>query len=633
MKNQRIAHDLLRAILDARESLRVRLGSRLPSLCRELGAIVDHLPANLEDDDWRRLAEGLRRLLMAYGIFDIGARTDVDSHELPPNWRAAGESSSPGHQSRSFSSGPLAHHVRQEILQFARAEERSIPHASDRITTCPEVKVPDVVSLGEPFDISISLREGRIGDEASGIELALDEHGLRELEVEILPADSEAFDVRSVPLTGRLAVGASGNSASLVFRLVGRACGTHSIDAAFRQGRVELLRLTIRVHVQIAPAVAPVAPPRTTTALVEISGNSSDDVVVLRIDPRFSDGPTAAWSIRLLAPAELLPFERSLMQDVPASMQALLVEQCRRMEHDFATNSPKVLEGRLRRMGSNLARTLLPAELQRDLHRLPEGISLHIESNDAWVPWEMVRLGDADNGFFLGERFAVTRWLREGSRQQRLRRSPTVLVAPTDSRLSVGAERNALTHLSGAVPMELRTLEDVSDLLDGALNKRYGRCAFLHFVAHGETAPNDPHGGRVLLQRGQKLLVTDITPPNATEGTTELDAPLMGSCVFLNACQTGIGGQPTLTGHGGWATVFARAGAAAFIAPSWSVFDHTASRFAEALYEALSNGVSLGEAARRARRWAKEEGNPDRLAYAVFALPNTRVEECRQVAG
>ena len=124
-------------------------------------------------------------------------------------------------------------------------------------------------------------------------------------------------------------------------------------------------------------------------------------------------------------------------------------------------------------------------------------------------------------------------------------------------------------------------------------------------------------GPALALTPGQgKLLLTLGTPGTA--------GPLEATLVFLNACEAGIE-QPGLWAHGGWASTFLREGAGALIAPSWTVSDRGASCFAETFYRHAATGLPLGEAARLSRCEIARRSPVDRIAYAVYAAPQSRL--------
>lgn len=80
--------------------------------------------------------------------------------------------------------------------------------------------------------------------------------------------------------------------------------------------------------------------------------------------------------------------------------------------------------------------------------------------------------------------------------------------------------------------------------------------------------------------------------------------------------------MPEYTQMMGWAEQFMAAGAGAFVGTLWAVRSDSATNFAEAFYGELTNGKSLGEACRLARREAaRDPSDPTWLAYSVYGDP------------
>jgi len=136
-------------------------------------------------------------------------------------------------------------------------------------------------------------------------------------------------------------------------------------------------------------------------------------------------------------------------------------------------------------------------------------------------------------------------------------------------------------------------------------------------ITGGFRAP-DPNRSAMLLENGEELTPEDL---GGVVGNLGLARPL----VLLNACQIGRSAL-SLTDIGGWAAQFLRAGAAAFIGACWSVYDQAAHDFAQAFYDRLLAGMSVGQAAKEARAAIKSLGDPTWLAYTVFADPLATVE-------
>ena len=93
---------------------------------------------------------------------------------------------------------------------------------------------------------------------------------------------------------------------------------------------------------------------------------------------------------------------------------------------------------------------------------------------------------------------------------------------------------------------------------------------------------------------------------------------------MLNACQSGREGLQ-LTGVGGFAQAFLTAGAGMFVGTLWSVVDKPARIFVEALYGALIDGKTLGEAATIARAESSKVEASSWLAYAVYGDPLSKL--------
>jgi len=80
-----------------------------------------------------------------------------------------------------------------------------------------------------------------------------------------------------------------------------------------------------------------------------------------------------------------------------------------------------------------------------------------------------------------------------------------------------------------------------------------------------------------------------------------------------------------LTAVGGFAQAFLQAGAGIFVGTLWSVVDRPARVFVEALYKALIDGKTLGEAATIAREASGAVEASMWLADAVYGDPNARL--------
>ncbi len=282
-----------------------------------------------------------------------------------------------------------------------------------------------------------------------------------------------------------------------------------------------------------------------------------------------------------------------------------------------------MFEERLASLGVQLFEELFPEDLQRRLWSVHRQVrTLQILSEEAWIPWQLLKLQDPDDdasaGPFFVEAFAMTRWLKGRREVRELPLRRLAFVAPEDSELPDAAvERRAL-----AAGGPERRVTEVEARYDEVIRElASGRHDGWHFAGHGFAAGDAPNRWRVELEAGQTLTPVDLRGPARRLGRA---APL----VFLNACHSGRGAF-SLTGLGGLASAFLKAGAGAFIGSHWALRDDRARLFAEVFYQRFFAGETLGEAVRQARRRLRQDfpRDPDWLAYTVYGHPLVRCVE------
>lgn len=252
---------------------------------------------------------------------------------------------------------------------------------------------------------------------------------------------------------------------------------------------------------------------------------------------------------------------------------------------------------------------------------------LLIVSDEAYIPWELVRSNQSKEHLAWGVHGPMSRWLgvdemhpaRSGP-AARLTLRPWAGLFPADSDLSHLAAEAALVRglLAGdgertPTPLGRRA---VLELLAA------GECGWLHAVTHGLLDPSgEGEGASLLLEKGELLEPEALVGPAVRTG---LQKSRPG--VFWNLCHGAAAGW-TLTGVGGWAGRLIDGGASLFLAPQWTVTDRAARRFAESFYTGLaaSDAAGVAVAAQQARLAAQDEtGDPSWLAYALYAHPNAR---------
>jgi hypothetical protein len=321
-------------------------------------------------------------------------------------------------------------------------------------------------------------------------------------------------------------------------------------------------------------------------------------------------------------------------------------------------------------VGYQLYEQLVPPKLRELYWTLRErGVrSVLILSDEPHIPWELIRPYRADPvsgrlenegvNQFWGETFALTRWLRGRPPAHQLSLQHAVAMAAGDSRSAEEAVRPvrdlvAVAQETAALPEPaplpgdpglgladkelavLRWLEAAGAVvrvlparrrhLSEALER--GGFGVLHLACHGHFGgPATADSSFVLLEDGE-FSAAELSP--RLEGPIRAASPL----VFFNACHTGRLGF-SLTRLGSWGARLVQLGCGGFIGALWPVTDRAAVTFAEAFYEAVVQGVPLGEAVLHARHCvrARYPNDPSWLAYCCYADPMARMQRSAGLA-
>jgi hypothetical protein len=290
----------------------------------------------------------------------------------------------------------------------------------------------------------------------------------------------------------------------------------------------------------------------------------------------------------------------------------------------FAAN-----QARLREIGWDLYEQLFTPALRRayrairQLRQQQPELSLLIVSDEPWIPWEMIlpHEDDLPDEDFLCAQFRLTRWLDGRGLPEDFSLHQARVVVPKSNLASVKAEQDffsqELPKLRPDISYGGAWLDMASQVTDAL---RAGDTQLFHFACHGDFDTTHPDESALKLQ-GDSLRPSQIVGP--MRSGVAASRPL----VFLNACHTGERGF-SLTGMGGWAARFVRAGASAFVGSLWEVNDVLAAQFAIQFYSQLLTGHTLGDAFHTARAHirALDEANPTWLAYTLYADPNGKVK-------
>lgn len=294
------------------------------------------------------------------------------------------------------------------------------------------------------------------------------------------------------------------------------------------------------------------------------------------------------------------------------------------------------IEAVLREIGDWLYQTLFPESLRGAFRTFVHDVEAFlVVTDEAWIPWELVRPSEDEEGDFLCMKFEMSRWLPGAGdpvAEKGVRRVLHTLIDDWEGSADLpmaGAEWQALQTLAEDVPgATLLPLEKPSPkrlkklMMDGA--------DLVHFAGHGQhrssSADTDEDAYRPELAKiylsGGVFRARQLSGVLAAR--LRRDRPL----VFFNSCESGRLGQ-ALAGLGGWAQGWIEhCGASAFLGPFLPVRDKAAGLFASAVYQELRAGKTLAAAVRTARHEVRRArpGDPlSPLAYILHAHPKLRI--------
>jgi CHAT domain len=267
----------------------------------------------------------------------------------------------------------------------------------------------------------------------------------------------------------------------------------------------------------------------------------------------------------------------------------------------------------------------------------PRAPTIQILSAESHVPWELAVLPDdvplvfPDAPRYLGAQADVGRWV--------LGRPPPGIpppgrvmvhsmavisgVYPAPANLEqAAAEATALADDFGAQPVDAN-----ADAVGGCLaaDPPY---QVIHFAVHGRSYDAGDGAAPAAVASPRILLIGDgQLDEGVVMGIKLVDTPV----VFLNACQVGIG-HDVLGDYAGLAPAFLYAGAAAVIAPLWSIDDTAAREIAHRFYERVFAGASPASALRLERAsfgTSPATASSTFLAYQYYGHPLLRVERAQ----
>jgi hypothetical protein len=486
-------------------------------------------------------------------------------------------------------------------------------------TRYTEIFAPRSMRPGERGVITVRLTRTGLAASIGPDRVSVD--GTREVELR-LHDPAGAFTVEGDP--GRaLTIPPDADSETAAFYLTALATSTAGLTLDLLQDDVVAASIRIPLPVVAEPAVVTEQSP---VAGVEVSPTSPApaDLELRILETKREGGSTLSFVLH--SPNGLAGYHHFAAGEVTISGSPRELQQ--RLFGDLESWHGSRGVRRQQALGYQLYRELLPPALRlayRELSTMPLR-TLHITSDEPWIPWELVRPYDADGSGPVVEddhwcvRFELTRWLagQAGPPVCVTARSVAFLEAadpPGANPLpAVREERKRLLALTRRLGMaDHSPARADSASVDALLDNGTGHIGLWHFAGHGDVSA-------LLLADGVLLRPDELAGPRQTALRARRPS------VFLNACRVARQ-EPSWTGLGGWAQAWAGRCWSPFIGPLWKVTDQPAAFLAETFYGRLAAGATVGRAMTEARlatrqRWPND---PTWLAYSVYAHPNTTI--------
>lgn len=291
---------------------------------------------------------------------------------------------------------------------------------------------------------------------------------------------------------------------------------------------------------------------------------------------------------------------------------------------------------------------LMPRFVKEALRKVAEEVApqrptILLLSQDPYIPWELAVLDPPlpgwppDESPFLGAQAVIGRWVLAAEPPpvldppQRVLIREQVVIAGDYQGVLDWSKLESAEKEAEVLRERWPAARSVEAKLSPVLECLYGRpgADIIHFALHGQFATDDARQGLVLIDESGTYPV--YLKPSHVDAGKFSRAPL----VFLNACQVGAG-RAVLGNYSGMAGAFVRAGAAAVVAPLWSVNDETASEIALCFYQSVLDGAEAPAEVLRSFRAgvtlpAIAAGAPaasgTHIAYQFFGHPNLRLLE------
>jgi CHAT domain-containing protein len=252
------------------------------------------------------------------------------------------------------------------------------------------------------------------------------------------------------------------------------------------------------------------------------------------------------------------------------------------------------------------------------------GYSARVRTDEAYIPWELALIptqrAPSGQRRHLGEIAEVGRWpINDRQEIPRAKLNVSNLHAfAAESYSGAGNQRDLLEALNERKFL-VETFQAIPHpatrpAIDEWLRSTQTSDETVHMALQGYSDPRASDQGLIL---GDGEILT----PNLLLGVQAGGSPRGYSLVFLNACQSGTGGE-SLGQVAGFPGTLARNGTGAVIAPLWEVDDREARDFAEKFYEkTLNDRMQVGNVLKRLRQRLPDERSIARLAYIFYGHP------------
>lgn len=508
------------------------------------------------------------------------------------------------------------HALKPLRLAGSRPVQEEVPEDAHGLARFVRATLPSEISAGDSVILAVEL-----GTAPSVLKIEVP--GGSELDLMVQPKEGLRLEGSGY---ATLHVPAPGDTASVEFRMRAETPGPGLVRVyIFHEGSA-LGSLTLQPTIQPLRDTGTVKTPvpllSAGSMLAGAPPPSVADLSLLILEERVGRQPV----LRIRVTARDPELGLNLKEFGPIQLQMEPVEYFRNFFEDVEAGlrrrSTDLVRHRLESKGARLYESIFPEALREIIWDLRDRIgAVQIQSDEAWIPWELCRLTGVTDGVvvedrFFCEAFAVTRWIPGIARRPRLSLNNMAVIVPSDSRLKWVKKELAFLH---SLAHGGRSVQEVpARYVDVRSALAAGTFDGFHFSGHGFIRISDPDHSAIQLEGSDELRPEEISGVLRNLGRSR---PI----VFLNSCQ-GARGALTLVGTGGWARRCLDAGAGAFVGAYWPVSDRAACGFAQAFYREVHKGKSLGAAVQAAREAIRTPGDPTWLAYTIFGDPAAVVE-------